>query len=110
MTPSPPIFPSICSSTGTVPARPRYLRERFRTTPGPPCWGETTFGKGLVQNIEPLSNGGAVKVTIAVYLTPKGRDINETGITPDAVAPDYPATEDVDETLEKALDLIASGG
>ncbi len=72
--------------------------------------GETTFGKGLVQNIEPLSNGGAVKVTIAVYLTPKGRDINETGITPDVVAPDDPATEDVDETLEKALDLIASGG
>jgi carboxyl-terminal processing protease len=68
--------------------------------------GETTFGKGLVQQIEPLSNGGAVKVTIEVYLTPKGRDINKTGIVPDVVAPDDPATENVDETLEKALDLI----
>ena len=54
--------------------------------------GETTFGKGLVQSIEPLSNGGAIKVTTAVYLTPKGRDINETGISPDVVAPDDPAT------------------
>ena len=72
--------------------------------------GETTFGKGLVQSIEPLSNGGAVKVTTAVYLTPKGRDINKTGISPDVVAPDDPATEDVDETLEKALDLIAAAG
>jgi carboxyl-terminal processing protease len=71
--------------------------------------GETTFGKGLVQSIEPLSNGGAVKVTTAVYLTPKGRDINKTGIVPDVVAADDPATEAVDETVEKALDLIASG-
>jgi carboxyl-terminal processing protease len=70
--------------------------------------GETTFGKGLVQSIEPLSNGGAVKVTTAVYLTPKGRDINKTGIPPDVVAPDDPATKDVDETVEKALDLIAA--
>jgi carboxyl-terminal processing protease len=70
--------------------------------------GETTFGKGLVQQIEPLSNGGAVKVTIEVYLTPKGRDINKTGIAPDVVAPDDPATQDVDETVEKALDLISA--
>jgi carboxyl-terminal processing protease len=71
--------------------------------------GETTFGKGLVQSIEPLSNGGAVKVTTAVYLTPKGRDINKTGISPDVLAPDDPATEAVDETVQKTLGLIASG-
>ncbi len=69
--------------------------------------GETTFGKGLVQSIEPLSNGGAVKVTTAVYLTPKGRDINKKGISPDIVAPDDPATESVDESVEAALDLIS---
>jgi carboxyl-terminal processing protease len=69
--------------------------------------GETTFSKGLVQSIMPLSNGGALKVTIAVYLTPDGRDINETGIIPDVVAPDDPATE-VDEGLQAAEELIAS--
>jgi carboxyl-terminal processing protease len=69
--------------------------------------GETTFGKGLVQSIEPLSNGGALKATTAVYLTPKGRDINKTGITPDIVAPDDPETTTVDECVETALGLIA---
>jgi carboxyl-terminal processing protease len=68
--------------------------------------GETTFGKGLVQTLEPLSNGGAMKVTTAVYLTPKGRDINATGITPDVIAPDDPQTTAVDEGLEAVLDLI----
>ena len=68
--------------------------------------GETTFSKGLVQSILPLSNGGALKVTTAVYLTPDGRDINETGIIPDVAAPDDPATE-VDEGLQAAEQLIA---
>jgi carboxyl-terminal processing protease len=70
--------------------------------------GETTFGKGLVQSIEPLSNGGALKATTAVYLTPKGRDINHQGILPNVTAPDDPATTSVDETVEAALKLIAS--
>jgi carboxyl-terminal processing protease len=69
--------------------------------------GETTFGKGLVQIIQPLSDGGALKFTSAVYFTPDGRDINQTGITPDVEAPDDPETTDVDEGLEAALDLIA---
>ena len=69
--------------------------------------GETTFGKGLVQSIEPLSNGGAMKVTTAVYLTPKGRDINKTGIVPDVVAPDDLNTAAVDECVQAALGLIS---
>lgn len=69
--------------------------------------GETTFGKGLVQSIEPLSNGGAIKVTTAVYFTPKGRDINKTGIVPDVVAPDDPNTASVDEGVQAALKLIS---
>jgi carboxyl-terminal processing protease len=70
--------------------------------------GETTFGKGLVQSIEPLSNGGALKATTAVYLTPLGRDINKKGIIPNVLAPDDPATAGVDETLQAVLKLIAS--
>ena len=71
--------------------------------------GVTTFGKGLVQTVIDLSNGGALKVTTAVYLTPSGRDINKKGIAPDVVAPDLAATPNVDETLDKTLSLIASG-
>jgi len=69
--------------------------------------GETTFGKGLVQTVEPLSNGGALVATTAVYLTPAGIDINKKGIKPDVVAPDKTDTPDVDETLQKVLELVA---
>jgi len=44
--------------------------------------GTTTFGKGLVQNIFPLRDGSAVKVTVQRYYTPSGRSIHGEGITP----------------------------
>jgi carboxyl-terminal processing protease len=71
--------------------------------------GETTFGKGLVQTLEPLSNGGAIKVTTAVYLTPKGRDINATGISPEGVPPYERFTVYYHEGVEAVLDLISGG-
>jgi carboxyl-terminal processing protease len=49
--------------------------------------GTQTFGKGLVQSVNPLSDGSGINVTIAHYLTPSGLDINHRGITPDVVAP-----------------------
>jgi len=45
--------------------------------------GTKTFGKGLVQSVRSLSDGSGLAVTIAKYLTPKGRDINKDGIHPD---------------------------
>ena len=45
--------------------------------------GTTSFGKGIVQKVIPLSDGTAVKLTISKYFTPKGRNIHKTGITPD---------------------------
>lgn len=45
--------------------------------------GTQTFGKGSVQSIVPLPNGGALKFTIARYYTPNGRSIQAKGITPD---------------------------
>jgi len=45
--------------------------------------GTKTFGKGLVQNLFPLSDGSAIKVTIAKYYTPSGVCINGKGIEPD---------------------------
>ncbi len=47
--------------------------------------GRTSFGKGSVQTLMPLSNGGAIKVTTARYYTPKGRSIQAKGIEPDIV-------------------------
>lgn len=48
--------------------------------------GTTTYGKGVVQTIHSLTDGSAVKITIAKYFTPKGNDINKKGITPDVEA------------------------
>ena len=45
--------------------------------------GTKTFGKGVVQEILPLPDGSAIKITDARYLTPHNRDINHLGITPD---------------------------
>lgn len=45
--------------------------------------GEQTYGKAAVQSIREMRDGGAVKFTVAKYLTPKGTDIDKTGITPD---------------------------
>jgi carboxyl-terminal processing protease len=48
--------------------------------------GEKTYGKGVVQTIDALPDGSAVKITTARYLTPRGRDINLVGIQPDIVS------------------------
>ena len=45
--------------------------------------GEKTYGKGVVQGLFNLSDGGTLKVTTAEWYTPKERSINNTGITPD---------------------------
>ena len=45
--------------------------------------GNQTFGKGLVQSVQPLKYGSGLAVTIAKYHTPSGKDINKHGIDPD---------------------------
>ncbi len=68
--------------------------------------GEKTFGKGVVQNIVPLSNGGGLKFTSGSYYTPKGIDINKIGIEPDIPVVDDPATP-ADEVLDRGLAELA---
>jgi carboxyl-terminal processing protease len=59
--------------------------------------GVDTFGKGSVQTVYPLEGGSALRLTTALYYTPSGRSIQETGISPDitvefaAVAPEVRA-------------------
>lgn len=45
--------------------------------------GTTTYGKGVVQELRPLNDGSAVKLTISNYYTPNGNSINKVGIKPD---------------------------
>jgi carboxyl-terminal processing protease len=62
--------------------------------------GTTTFGKGLIQNWIPLmGDNGAVRVTIARWLTPKDRQIQGDGLTPDIVV------EFTDEDIQAGNDV-----
>ena len=49
--------------------------------------GTKTYGKGMVQKIIPMPNETGLNLTIAKYLTPKGKDINKLGINPDVNLP-----------------------
>ncbi|MDE2069787.1 MAG: S41 family peptidase [Gammaproteobacteria bacterium] len=51
--------------------------------------GTRTFGKGSVQTVIPLPEGGALKLTTSLYYTPSGRSIQAEGITPDLVVPEF---------------------
>lgn len=60
--------------------------------------GTSTFGKGLVQTVMPLSKGRAIKLTTSRYYTPSGDSIHETGITPDVFVEDTPGFPDLSLT------------
>lgn len=65
--------------------------------------GKNTFGKGIVQNIIPLSDGDAIKLTTARYYTPNGSYIHGVGIVPD-VEVDYTYTGPEKEDYDKQYD------
>jgi carboxyl-terminal processing protease len=67
--------------------------------------GTPTFGKGLVQSVQALSDGSGLAVTIAKYYTPSGRDINKSGIKPDIVVELSKADQ---ERLNKNRELIGT--
>jgi carboxyl-terminal processing protease len=72
--------------------------------------GAKTFGKGVVQTVFPLSDGSAVKITTARYLTPRNRDINHLGISPDVPVAEnkHPqfGTPGKDDQLQHALQYL----
>jgi carboxyl-terminal processing protease len=77
------------------------LRDRGRAT----VVGARTFGKGLVQEVERLSNGGVLDLTVANYYLPGGETIGRDGIKPQVRARDDRSTER-DEALPVALDAV----
>jgi carboxyl-terminal processing protease len=77
------------------------LRDRKRAK----VVGTRTFGKGLVQEIQPLSNGGVLDITVANYYLPGGETISTKGIKPEIRAVDDPDT-DRDEALPVAVDEL----
>ena len=69
--------------------------------------GTRTFGKGVFQEVQPLSNGGLLDITVGEYFLPNGENIGDKGVKPDVKARDNVETER-DEALPIALDELAS--
>lgn len=69
--------------------------------------GATTFGKGVVQDVIPLSGGGALTLTVANYLTAGGHSIHEKGITPDV---QIGTAEEKEAILREYTDDHGTGG
>ena len=67
--------------------------------------GTQTYGKGIVQTIQPLTDGSAIKYTIAKYYTPKGQDIQGNGVTPDIVV-ELPQDSTEDVQFNAALEYV----
>lgn len=70
--------------------------------------GEKTFGKGSVQELESLKQGGAIKITVAKWLTPSGKSINDEGLKPDIEVKlvEGPEDSEKDIQLDKAFEII----
>jgi carboxyl-terminal processing protease len=87
------------------------LQDRKRAT----VVGTRTFGKGVFQEIEQLSNGGALDITVGEYFLPSGRNIGGggvakgDGIAPDVKAVDNPKTKP-DEALDDAVGVVLRDG
>lgn len=73
--------------------------------------GEKTFGKGSVQQLENLDDGSALKLTIARWLTPKGRTIDKDGIQPDIVVERTvdDLSQGKDPQLDRAIKFLVEG-
>jgi carboxyl-terminal processing protease len=73
--------------------------------------GTHTYGKGVFQELEPLSSGGAVKITVGEYYTPNGRNLGGSGVKEGAgVTPEVPVPHGVDSEhgLQVALHTLAA--
>ena len=74
--------------------------------------GENSYGKGSVQSIIPLRNGGGMRLTISKYYLPSGKSISEVGVTPDILVEetenDFQINSDKDNQLNYAINLFNS--
>ena len=74
--------------------------------------GENSYGKGSVQSIIPLKNGGGIRLTISKYYLPSGKSISEIGVSPDIIIKEddkeSAASSNDDNQLEYAINLFQS--
>ena len=101
---------SSVSSTAASASASEIVAGALQDTGRATLVGQTTFGKGTVQQWQELAGeGGAFRLTVARWLTPNKRWIHDVGLEPDVVVtiPDDVAAGD-DPTLDKALEVLGA--
>lgn len=91
---------------GTASAS-EILAAALRENRGVTIIGQKSFGKGTVQQVFDVDDS-ILKLTIANWLTPKGNLIEEKGIEPDVIVKDEKPEDEIDEALEKAVEIVKS--
>ena len=96
-----PHFPIIIMVDGGTASAAEIVAGALKDNNRAIILGETTFGKGSVQTVIELEDGGALKLTIAKYYTPSGNSIQEKGIIPDINVPAKKPSDEKDKVVQK---------
>ena len=70
--------------------------------------GEKTYGKGSVQSIIPLSDGGGMRLTVSKYYLPSGESISEVGVEPDIYVEEDQISSEIDSKSDNQLDYAVN--
>ncbi|MDO8452354.1 MAG: S41 family peptidase [bacterium] len=101
-----PNLPVVMLVNGGSASASEILAGALRDNDRAKIYGETTFGKGTVQEAQDIDAGSGLHVTTAKWLTPKGTWVNDGGLKPDTEVKDNPETAEVDEQLQEALKAL----
>lgn len=98
-------YPIVVLIDGNSASASEILSGALQDTGAATIVGTTSYGKGSVQSVVPLFHDDGLKLTIAKYYTPNGRNIDGTGIQPD-VEIDFKDTDTTDIQLQKAEEVM----
>jgi carboxyl-terminal processing protease len=100
-------LPLVVMIDGGTASAAEILTAALADDSGAEVVGTTSFGKGVFQEEQTLSNGGALKLTVGEYFTPEGVNLAEShGIHPDVKVQDDPKTK-ADEAEQRAFEVLA---
>ena len=107
-------YPIVILTNNNTASASEIMAAALKESYGADLVGETTFGKGKVQQTMKLDDGSMVKYTSAYWLTPNGTCIDEIGITPNYLVSNEEildeegrVTEIIDRQLEKAISILS---